>query len=317
MENKYWNPVVDQTTLKLRAELLRNVRQFMNEAGIMEVETPLLGSATATDPNICSLETRLHTESDSKLYLQTSPEFHMKRLLAAGSGPIFQISRAFRDEESGRYHNPEFTLLEWYRPGFDHHELMNEIESLLVYLGLHKPVRISYADIFLEATGHDPHSISQEELTKLARDGGLSPAVQDHNELLDFVFNHYVISRLKDKGNVFVFDFPETQAALARLSEGEPVTAARFELFMQGLEIANGFHELCDLSEQKQRFESDLQQRSKQNKAIYPIDRNLLSALESGLPESAGVALGLDRLLMIMSKASHIREVLAFPIDRA
>ncbi|MEJ2095364.1 MAG: elongation factor P lysine(34) lysyltransferase, partial [Gammaproteobacteria bacterium] len=130
----------------------------MNEVGIMEVETPILASSTATDPNIRSFETRLHTEPGNRLYLQTSPEFHMKRLLAAGSGSIFQISRAFRDEESGRYHNPEFTMLEWYRPGFDHHELMNEIESLLDYLGLQKPVRISYADVFLSLTGFDPHS---------------------------------------------------------------------------------------------------------------------------------------------------------------
>lgn len=317
MANLDWNPVVDQSTLKLRAEVLRKVRRFMNEAGIMEVETPILASSTATDPNIRSFETRLHTESGSRLYLQTSPEFHMKRLLAAGSGPIFQISRAFRDEESGRYHNPEFTMLEWYRPGFDHHELMNEIESLLGYLGLQKPARISYADVFLELTGFVPHSINRKQLIKLGRDAGLSPAVEDYNELLDFVFNHYVISRLKDKGSVFVFDFPQAQAALARLSEGEPVTAARFELFIQGLEIANGFHELCDPREQKQRFESDLQQRSKQNKTLYPIDRKLLSALESGMPDCAGVALGLDRLLMVLSKASHIREVLAFPIDRA
>ncbi len=286
----------------------------------MEVETPVLSQASVTDPHIQSLETRLHLSdcsSSNVLYLQTSPEFHMKRLLCAGSGPIYQISRVFRNGESGRFHNPEFTLLEWYRPGYDHYDLMDELGELLAGLGLVVNGRIPYADVFMDATGLDPHSVTVKALGKLARERGLASDNKDRCELLDFIFSHCVVPELETKGIVFIYDFPEPQAALAKLTDSCPARAERFELFVYGIEVANGFHELCDAEEQLMRFEGDLQRRSEAGKKPCPVDMNLIAALKSGLPPCAGVAVGIDRLLMVLNDARHIDDVIAFPVDRA
>ena len=245
----------------------------------------------------------------------------MKRLLAAGSGPIYQICRAFRDAESGRLHNPEFTLLEWYRPDFDHHMLMDEMDALLDQLlgPASANRRLSYRDAFVQHGGIDPFQISTDALAARARDASLnvtgsSPSERD--SLLDFLFSHCVQPALGD-GRVYVFDYPASQAALARVRACEPAVAERFELFVNGIEIANGYHELTDADEQRRRFAVDGGARRRLGLEPMPVDERLIAALAHGLPDCAGVALGLDRLLMIAAAETNIEAVMAFPVTRA
>lgn len=316
--------------MRLRARLLAAVRAFFAERGVLEVETPVLGAATVTDPHLHSLATA------SGLYLQTSPEYAMKRLLAAGSGPIYQLARAFRDGETGRRHNPEFTLLEWYRPGFDHHRLMDEVEELLAaVLGERLPGGpsgktecLTYSEAFRRHAGVDPFTDGTERLAEAARTagGGHAPDLGDDRDAwLDLLMATAVGPELGRERPTFVHDFPASQAALARVrgpvpragSAGGPAVAERFELFVEGVELANGFHELTDPAEQRRRFERDLAVRRKRGLPEPPVDERLLAALEAGLPDSAGVALGFDRLVMLAAGAESIRHVLAFPADRA
>jgi lysyl-tRNA synthetase class 2 len=283
----------------------------------------------ASDPALHSFHVRYsgpETPRGGMLYLNTSPEFCMKRLLAAGSGPIYQVCKVFRDGEAGRCHNPEFTLLEWYRPGFDHHRLMDEVEALVrAVLGAQTgslPVRrISYRALFLAELGLDPHAASTDQLRGCASEFGITGAgtlqLEQRDAWLDLLMSHLIQPRLRDQGMTFVFDYPDTQAALARVRDGRPPVAERFELFLGDVEVANGFHELTDAQEQRRRFESELSERQRRRLPVGPLDQRLLRALKSGLPDSSGVAVGLDRLLMFFSNARHIREVLAFPIDRA
>jgi lysyl-tRNA synthetase class 2 len=315
---------------------------------VLEVETPCLGAAAVTDPHLHSLATRLGAGGaggpERTLYLQTSPEYAMKRLLAAGSGPIYQLARAFRDGEAGRRHNPEFTLLEWYRPGFDHHRLMDEVEELLAATlgdeGLgERPIdegtgragpaeRLTYAEAFRRHAGVDPFADPVARLADAARAaaGGAVPELGDDRDAwLALLMATVVERRLGWDGDrarpTFVHDFPASQAALARvrepLPEGGPAIAERFELFVAGIELANGFHELADPAEQRRRFERDLARRRAAGLPEPPIDERLLTALDAGLPDCAGVALGFDRLVMLAAGARSIEEVLAFPIDRA
>ncbi len=289
---------------------------------MLEVETPLLASATVTDLHLASLSCRLDAPGAAgRRYLQTSPEFGMKRLLASGSGPIYQISKAFRDGEAGRLHNPEFTLLEWYRPGFDHHALMDEVDALLgAVLGAPPAERATYARIFERHLGLDPHRAETAELRAAAEAHGLGlvgaePA--DADGWLHLVMSHLIEPRLGLDRPAFVFDFPASQAALARVREGSPPLAERFEVYVRGLELANGFHELRDAAEQRRRFEADLERRRRAGLPAVPLDERLLAALEAGLPACAGVALGVDRLLMLSAGVGDLRQVIAFPIDRA
>ena len=314
-----WRPSADLDALRLRAALLGRVRAFFAERGVLEVETPALAHAGASDPHIESLRTAGGTAGP--LYLQTSPEYAMKRLLAAGSGPIYQICRAFRDGERGRLHNPEFTLLEWYRPGFDHHRLMDELEDLVAaLLGAGPPARrVGYGEAFRAATGMDPHAAGVDALRARARDEGLDTSGDDPREydtLLEFLFSHTVQPAL-GPGRVFVYDFPASQAALARVREGDPPVGERFELFVDGVEIANGYHELGDAGEQRRRFAADAGARARLGLEPVPPDERLLDALAHGLPDCAGVAVGLDRLFMIAAGATGIDAVIAFPLDRA
>ncbi len=277
----------------------------------------------ASDVHIASLSTicRAGAAAGGQFYLQSSPEFAMKRLLAAGSGPIYQICRAFRDAESGRLHNPEFTLLEWYRPGFDHHGLMDELDTLMsrVLGPAGTARRLTYREAFVEHGGLDVFEASTHALLARAEDSGLtlsgdSPVERDM--LLDFLFSHVVQPALGD-GRVYVYDFPASQAALARVRATRPPVAERFELFLNGIEIANGYHELADADEQRQRFAADGVARKRLGLAQMPVDERLLAALTHGLPDCAGVAVGLDRLFMIAAGESSIQAMMAFPVARA
>ena len=317
-----WRPSADIEALRLRARLLTLTRAFFAERDVLEVETPAMAAAGASDVHIASLVTTCRSgATHEQLFLQTSPEFAMKRLLAAGSGPIYQICRAFRDGESGRLHNPEFTLLEWYRPGYDHQMLMDEVETLLDRLmgPAATNLRLSYRDAFVRHGGIDPFLASTHELAARAIDAGLNATGEGHSErdtLLDFLFSHTVQPALGD-GRVFVFDYPASQAALARVRAGEPPLAERFELFVDGIEIANGYHELADADEQRRRFAHDRGVRERLGLDPMPMDKRLVAALAHGLPDCAGVAMGLDRLFMIAAGETSIEAVMAFPVTRA
>ncbi len=304
------------------------LRRFFADKGVLEVETPLLSAAGATDPQIHSFETRYQGPGAARgraLYLASSPEFAMKRLLAAGSGPIYQVCKAFRQGESGRLHNPEFTLLEWYRPGFDHFRLMDEVEALVVELAAGRLAdtraeRLTYAELFHRHLGLDPHTASNEDLARRAADfpalAGVSGLARDG--WLDLLMSHVIQPRLERL--TFVYHYPASQAALARIirpSADVPAVAERFELFYRGVELANGFHELTDAAEQRARFERDQAQRQAQGLPPIPLDERLLAALGEGLPPCAGVALGLDRLLLVFSDQERLSDTLAFPLARA
>lgn len=315
-----WRPYADKRLIKLRAETYIKIRQFMAERNIMEVETPVLSHATATDMQLNSFRSEYsspQSNSGKILYLQTSPEYAMKRLLASGTGAIYQISRVFRNEEQGKYHNPEFTMLEWYQPGYGHHQLMQELEIFLNLFAMNHCEKISYGEIFLEHTGLDPHTCDTNELKSMAQQHGLSSTIEERSVLLDFIFSDKITSTLGDTRPLFVYDYPACQSALAKLSNTTPKVAERFELFINGMEIANGFHELTDADEQLARFEQDLTLRKKENRPDLPIDHLFLDALKQGLPDCAGVAVGIDRLLMVMTGINDICEVLGFPIERA
>ena len=310
MTSQNWRPSATLETLKARAELLGSIRAFFRERKVLEVETPLLSAHATVDRHIESFSTGAG-------WLQTSPEFAMKRLLCAGSGPIYQICPVFRREESGRHHNPQFTMLEWYRPGFDHHRLMDEVEALLRVAGVAGAgfERIRYRDAFIRHAGLDPFSASLETLRNAARFDGDAGAQADERDFwLDLIMSDRVGPRLGREAPAFLHDFPASQAALSRI-DGE--VAQRFELFWQGLELANGFHELADADEQRRRFEADQAWRKAQGRVVPPFDQHLIAALQAGLPDCAGVALGLDRLLMLMLGLPDVASAMSFAGNRA
>jgi lysyl-tRNA synthetase class 2 len=306
----------------MRADILARIRAFFAARGVLEVETPVLAHHPATDPHIHSLHTRCSgpgVPAGETLYLQTSPEFAMKRLLCAGAGPIYQVARVFRDDERGRLHNPEFTLLEWYRPGFDHHALMDEVAALVCAVLELPPAseRLGYAEVFRAHLGLDPHAAATAELAACAHDHGLDAATLDRDACLDLLLSHLIQPRLGIERPFFLYDYPASQAALARLrGEGSPV-GERFELYLHGIELANGYHELGDAGEQRARFMQDSERRRALGLPVLPIDERLLAALEHGLPDCAGVALGLDRLVMLAAGVRDIDEVMAFTTPRA
>jgi lysyl-tRNA synthetase class 2 len=318
-ERSDWRPTATLDALRARATVLAAVRRFFDERGVLEVETPILSAAAVTDLHLHSVACRLDLDDRRPRYLQTSPEYAMKRLLAAGSGPIYQICKVFRDGERGRRHNPEFTMLEWYRPGFDHHRLMDEVDELLqAVLGVAAGERISYADAFRRHAGVDPHAASDGELrSRVAALGVAGVTELDHDDLLNLILSHEVERRLGVGRPTFMFDYPASQAALSRVRAGDPPVAERFEVFLDGLELANGFHELAEPAEQRRRFESDRGERRRRGLPEVPLDERLLAALASGLPDCAGVALGVDRLVMLKIGCRDIADVIAFPIELA
>jgi lysyl-tRNA synthetase class 2 len=320
-----WRPAADAMALRARARLYAEIRRFFSEAGVLEVETPIAAPSGTSDPSLTSLSTSWSggEHGRQRLWLHTSPELPMKRLLAAGSGAIYQICKVFRDKERGRLHHPEFSLLEWYRPGWDHRRLMGEVAELVRHvLGRPElPVEvIPYRHLFQSRIGLDPFRVSSRTLMEAARERGVSGAdalVLDRDGWLDLLLTHCIEAGLGRGRVTFVCDYPPSQAALARVRKGPEPVAERFELYLEGMELANGFRELTDADEQRRRFESDLAQRRSAGREILPLDERFIAALESGMPDACGVALGLDRLLMVMTGASRIDEVLAFPIERA
>ncbi|MCJ7555687.1 MAG: EF-P lysine aminoacylase EpmA [Gammaproteobacteria bacterium] len=322
-ESSSWRPTASLEALRLRAAMLSRARAFFAQREVLEVETPVLSTAGTTDPNIQSLTTRV-AGLPGTLYLHTSPEFPMKRLLAAGSGDIYQFARVFRDGETGRRHNPEFTMLEYYRLGMDHHALMDDVAELVQCLlgDKHNAVacqRMSYRDAFIQAVEIDPMTADRAGLLDtLSRHAVPLPADPlSEAQLTDLIMAALVSPGLGREQPCFVYDFPADQAALARIRAGQPPVAERFELFFQGMELANGFHELCDDQEQRERFARDNALRVREGLPQVPVDERMLQALERGLPACAGVAVGFDRMVMLAAAANQLSDVLAFAIMRA
>lgn len=320
----HWQPTASIDTLRLRAEVISQIRAFFNEKNVLEVETPSLSAATVTDVHLHCFETLFHSpiEPDAiRLYMQTSPEYAMKRLLCHGSGAIFQICKAFRNEEAGQFHNPEFTMLEWYQPNYSDVDLMNEIDALLnVVLGTSRSDRISYKDAFLRHLNIDPLTCTLAQLVALCEQLGYHEIVeneQNRETLLQLLFSQHVEPEIGQQEPCFVFDFPASQAALARIKPENHSVASRFELYFRGIELANGFHELSDPAEQRARFEQDNRLRESMGLKAMPIDSRLLAGLANGLPDCSGVALGVDRLIMLASGKENIADVMAFSINRA
>lgn len=310
-----WQPAAALDVLRRRAQLIADIRAFFKERDILEVDTPLLCTTGVTDPAIEPFTVSRGEALDAPRYLQTSPEYAMKRLLAAHNAPIFQIAKAFRDGEVGTRHNPEFTMLEWYRPGFDHHALMDEVAELVVRCLGDRPVhRLSYKDLFERELSIDPFTATQEDLANLARKHADTGSMEGDRDLwLDLLMTHIVEPRLAERGACFVYDYPASQAALSRIVEVDGTRVGqRFELYVDGMELANGYCELTDADEQRARFEADNALRRERGQEERPIDEALLAAMQTGLPECSGVALGLDRLLMLAVDAKSVAEVLTF-----
>src|SRR3984957_5761080 len=317
-----WRPTAALSALERRAALLAAAREFFAVRGVLEVETPILSAAAVSDPQIESLATRVAGMA-APAYLCTSPEYAMKRLLAAGSGDIYQICKVFRDAERGRWHNPEFTLLEWYRLGFDDTALMTEVEALIGSLLapqrlLERADRLSYSSALQRYAGVDAYHASDGDLMDAAiRHGIVCRAELDRDAKLDLLMGLVVGPRLGVERPCFICDYPASQAALARLKPGLPSVAARFELYIDGVELANGFHELANAGEQRARFDQDLTLRRARGQVQSPLDERLLAALAAGLPECAGVALGFDRLVAIALGVPRLSDAMAFTIDNA
>ncbi|MBF6647626.1 EF-P lysine aminoacylase GenX [Methylobacter sp. BlB1] len=322
-----WRPTCSVEHLRLRAQVLADIRKFFAERSVLEVETPLLSQGIGTDPQLAFFTTEYSLVPQKQtLFLQTSPEFAMKRLLAAGSGSIYQIAKAFRNGESGRFHNPEFTMLEWYHVGFKLAELMDECADLIARLFDHrKPLmeteRFTYQAIFQRYTGLDPLEFSYPQYCAYALDNQLPEAVSicgnDHAIWLDFIFSHKVQPYLGRNALCMVYGFPVCQSSLARISEHDPLITDRVELFIDGVELGNGYFELTDAKEQSERFDKELDIRRQRNLPASVKDERLIAALQAGLPECSGMAIGLDRLLMLLSDSASIEDVLGFPVNRA
>jgi len=328
-----WQPTAPIKNLKKRARIIAKIRSFFVKRNVLEVETPLLSPFTVTDVHLHSL--KVHCKNIGDLYLQTSPEYAMKRLLAAGSGSIYQICKAFRDDEFGRLHNPEFTMLEWYRIGFDHHQLMDEMDDFLQFiLSCTHSRRYSYQEVFEKFLQINPHAVTIKELQACAHQHNIKIDIDNKDTWLQLLMSEVIEPNLK--GIVFVYDYPASQAALAKLSSkrtawisdyqagsgmtqccysresenSECLIAERFEVYVDGVELANGFHELLDEKEQRQRFLHDLAKREQLNYPQVSIDENLLAALGHGMPACAGVALGVDRLIMLSLGVDNIDQVI-------
>lgn len=324
-ESDLWQPSAPIANLLKRAELLADIRRFFADRGVLEVETPAMSQATVTDVHLVPFQTRFVGPGAAQgidLWLMTSPEYHMKRLLTAGSGPIYQMSRCFRNEEAGRHHNPEFTLLEWYRPHYDMYRLMNEVDDLLQQiLECEAAESLSYQQAFLRHLSVDPLTADKEELVACAEKlnvGDLAAREEDRDTLLQLLFMLGVEPHIGQENKpAFVYHFPASQAALAEISTEDHRVAERFEVYFKGVELANGFRELTDSKEQRRRFEADNRRRALIGLPEHPIDERLLAALSEGMPDCSGVALGVDRLIMLALNADSLKEVIAFTVERS
>lgn len=319
-----WRPGCDLTTLRQRSALFAQIRQFFAQRGVLEVDTPCLSRASVTDVHLRAFKTHfvspISTEQPT-LYLQTSPEFAMKRLLSAGSGSIYQLGKCFRNEEAGRNHNPEFTMLEWYRTDFDHHQLIEEIDTLLqITLDCEPLEKTTYQSLFIQHCQIDPLVSTLGQVQQKAADFGfadLANSERNIDTLLQLLFSHVIEPVIGRDRPIAVINFPASQGALAKLDEGDPRVARRFEVYFKGFELANGYHELQSVEEHLSRFNQDNQHRLESGLPAMDIDMRLIEALKCGLPDCAGVALGVDRLLMIALGRKQIKEVMPFDINRA
>lgn len=320
-----WRPTASWQAIKERAEMLQGIRAFFAKRDVLEVETPILARAGVTDVHLHNAVTRLQGPGmprPENFYLQTSPEYAMKRLLAAGSGSIFQICKVVRDDEISQRHNPEFSMLEWYRPGFDDYALMAELDELIQDVLACEPAEyLTYQQAFLQVLDIDPlQSNAKPALLQVLAQYGYESAIDDDDSLdtiLQLVMSLLIEPEIGQTRPCFVSHFPASQAALARIVQDDHRVSHRFELFYRGLELANGFWELTDAQQQRGRFLADNAERERLGLAKQPIDERFLAALEHGLPECSGVAVGLDRLLMLRLGLHDIADILTFPINRA
>lgn len=324
-----WQPHASNISLKKRAELFGTIRSYFKDQKVMEVETPMLSASATVDIYIDSFSCDFISMDGHKkqtYYLHTSPEFAMKKLLSSGSGDIYSLGRVFRNGEIGSRHNPEFTMLEWYRLAMNQQQLMDDVGSLLSSVSSFKEIkRYSYRKLFYQHFSINPHLVSDDDLSRLVHQK-IDPELTDidRNDCLDLLFSHVIAPKLSSENacilsGFFVYDYPVTMSAGAQIRQNEngEEVASRFELFVNGLELANGYHELLDAEEQLERFQAEQRKRKDKGYPIYPFDHRLVDALSHGLPDCSGVALGIDRLLMLMMKTDHIADVLAFPFERA
>ena len=321
MSDVRYQPTCDVNTLRARAKMYAQIRQFFAERDVLEVETPVLSQAGVTDVHLASVQAQRHVQGSAQThYLQTSPEFAMKRLLASGSGPSYQICKVFRDDEHGRKHNSEFTMLEWYRLGFSLKDLMFEVADLLNVVlkqrfGEVRPTILSYKHAFMDRLDLNPLQATVQELKDCCRRVGLSLDLGDERlGYIDLLFSHFVEPSLGFDTPVFLTDFPPEMASLAktRVDDDGELVAARFELYIEGLELANAYDELIDADVLRSRFEADNAERERLGLHIMPIDEYLLAALPH-MSECAGIALGIDRLLMVAMNQLKLEKVISFP----
>lgn len=308
----YVPPSATLDVIRRRAELLAQTRRFFADRDVLEVQTPLLASGLVVDAHIDPIT----VDSRNGTYLLPSPEAPMKRLVAAGSGAIYQIGKAFRDGERARLHQPEFTMLEWYRPGMTYDELMDEVGELMrALLGIELSMKRTYGEVFETSLGIDPHTASTEEIKAVVHTRGLAPigGMSDRADLLDLLFATCIEPALPADVPTFIHDFPATQSALAEVSTDEPPVAQRFELIYGGMELCNGYQELLSAAEHTARFEEANATRERAGKARISPDEQLMAAIDHGLPMCSGVAVGFDRVVMLACGATHINDVLAFP----
>ncbi|WP_392559497.1 elongation factor P--(R)-beta-lysine ligase [Orbus mooreae] len=324
---EHWQPTASIDLLLKRAKIIKKIREFFADRCILEVETPILSQAAVTDLHLSSFETIFNKpgvislEQGQKFSLITSPEYHMKRLIAAGSGPIYQIVKCFRNhEEIGKYHNPEFTMLEWYRIQFDMMQMVNEVDDLFQLILDSEPAEyISYQSAFIKYLNLDPFAASRDDLIATVNklELGFNAQSEDIDTLLQFLFTFGIEPNIGQDRPTAVYHYPASQAALAEICCEDHRTAKRFEFYYKGVELANGFKELTNAKEQKARFEQDNQARLSRGLPAQTIDEYLLSAMESGLPECSGVAVGLDRLIMLALEQTTISQVMSFTMENA
>ncbi len=332
--NPSWRTSATLDLIRKRARMLQAVRAFFDTRDVLELETPLIASAAATDPHLDSIRV---LDGDKPFYLNTSPEYCMKRFVSEHRCSVFQICKSFRMGESGPHHNPEFTMLEWYRVGFSLEQLMDEVEALIQHVlgSLGKPPaptrRISYQQLFFDVTGLNPHQCAIEQLADFARHyqfdipAGMSEAnatglkaTLEKNDWLDWLMSTVVVDSLPDGQLTTIYDYPESQCAMAKLAANEQgeMVARRFECYLGKLELANGYDELLDYGEQRQRFELDNNKRHIIGKPLVQYDRLILQALDHGMPDCAGVAVGLDRLLMVIAGEDALAKVMSYSWER-
>lgn len=323
-----WRPNASLDAMRLRARLYATIRAFFAERDVLEVETPVLSVAGNTDPNIESFSLEFSGRTDGAprtRWLRTSPEFALKRLLAAGIGDCYELGRVFRNGEAGGRHNPEFTMLEWYRIGWDHHRLIDEtvalVRAALALVGREADATTTtFRDLYRERLGLDPFAADEAELRAALGDVEIDPAGLNRDDWLDLLMTHRLQPGFDRDGILVVRDYPASQSALAKIRAGqgsEPAVAERFELYLGALELANGYHELTDADEQRERFLRDRAARAMRGAVLPPLDEGLLSGMAFGLPACAGVALGIERLLMAMAGTGRIADVLAFDFSRS